>query len=29
MGKMVHQLTEKVVKRFEDMAEESRKKDEI
>jgi len=29
MGKMVDQLTERVVKRFEDMAEESRKKDEI
>jgi len=27
--KMVHQLTDRVVKRFEDMAEESRKKDEI
>jgi len=29
MGKMIDQLTERVVKRFEDMAEESRKKDEI
>jgi len=29
MGKLVDQLTERVVKRFEDMAEESRKKDEI
>jgi len=29
MGKMVDQLTERVVKRFEDMAEESQKKDEI
>jgi len=29
MGKMVDQLTERVVKRFEDMAEESRNKDEI